>query len=51
MTPKLPLLAWANRAVAKAPRVTLDPQEIESFVLRKTGAARIGGGQKLINQG
>lgn len=43
MTPKLPLLAWANRAVAKVPPVTLDPAEIEAFVLRRSGVARIGG--------
>jgi hypothetical protein len=39
----LPLLAWSNRALAKAPPVTLDPQEIEAYVLRRTGASRIGG--------
>jgi hypothetical protein len=32
-----------NRALAKVPRVTLDPGEIEAFVLKRTRAARIKG--------
>lgn len=43
MNNSLPLLAWANRAVAKAPPVTLDPGEIEAFVRRRSGASRIDG--------
>lgn len=43
MTKKLSLLGWANRALAPVPRVTLDPDEIEAFVLRRTGAGRIEG--------
>jgi hypothetical protein len=43
LTTPLPLLAWTNRALARVPAVTLDPDEIEAFVLKRTGAARIGG--------
>lgn len=43
MTQKLSLLAWANRALTHVPRVTLDPDEIEAFVLRRIGAGRIDG--------
>lgn len=43
LTKPLPLLAFTNRTLARVPAVTLDPQEIEAFVLKRTGAARIGG--------
>ena len=43
MSTPLPTLAWTNRALAKVPKVTLDPDEIEAFVLKRSGAARIGG--------
>jgi hypothetical protein len=43
LNPSLPLLAWSNRALEKVRPVTLDPQEIETFVMRRAGVARIGG--------
>jgi hypothetical protein len=43
LTTPLPFLAWTNRALARVPAVTLDPDEIEAFVLKRTGAGRIGG--------
>jgi hypothetical protein len=43
LSSSLPLLARINRALARVPPVTLDPDEIEAFVLRRTGATRIGG--------
>ena len=39
----LALLSWTNRALAKVPAATLDPDEIEAYVLKRTGARRIGG--------
>ncbi|WP_300974968.1 sulfotransferase [Sphingomonas sp. LHG3406-1] len=43
MNEKLPLVSLVNRALARAPAVSLDPQEIERFVLRRTGAERVPG--------
>lgn len=43
MNSPLTLLSWTNRALARVPGVTLDPDEIEAYVLDRTGAARIGG--------
>ncbi|WP_338503771.1 sulfotransferase [Sphingomonas kaistensis] len=43
MITPLPFLDRTNRALAKAPPVTLDPDEIEAFVLKRAGAARIDG--------
>lgn len=40
----LPILSWTNRALARVPAVTLDPGEIEAFVLRRTEASAIPGG-------
>ena len=38
-----PFLTPINRALANVPPVTLDPTEIERFVLRRTGTSQIGG--------
>lgn len=43
MKTRLPFLELTNRALAKVPRVTLDPGEIEAFVLKRSGATRIEG--------
>jgi hypothetical protein len=43
LTTPSPFLDWTNRALARVPAVTLDPDEIEAFVLKRTGTARIGG--------
>ncbi len=43
MITPLPYIAWTNRALARVPKVSLDPDEIEAFVLKRSGAARIGG--------
>lgn len=45
MNSPLPFLHRTNRLLARVPRPTLDPDEIEAFVLRQTGAVRIGGEQ------
>ena len=43
MITQLPFLDWTNRALVKVPRVTLDPGEIEAFVLKRAEADRISG--------
>lgn len=43
MTADLPLLAAANRSLARLPPVTLDPDRIEAYVCRKEEVARIPG--------
>jgi hypothetical protein len=39
----LPLLATINRGLARVPAVSLDPEEIQSFVCRREAVARVPG--------
>jgi len=39
----LPLAAWSNRALAKVPAPTLDPDRIEHYVVGRAGVPRVPG--------